>query len=110
MRAFKKECRSKISSLEVSNKTALFVNKKLRSLKVTLDPHHRTGGESRFMEDRLIRIDELVELLGEKSRQAVYNKLNRGVFPIPTYKVGKSLCWKFREVQDFINELQPINQ
>ena len=62
------------------------------------------------MNERLIRIDELVELLGEKSKQAVYNKLNRGVFPISTYKVGKSLCWKLSEVLNFINKLQPINQ
>ena len=62
------------------------------------------------MEERLIRIDELIELLGEKSKQAVYNKLNRDAFPIPTYKVGKSLCWKLTEVINFINKLQPINQ
>ena len=43
------------------------------------------------MTERLIRIEELLELLGEQSKQAVYNKLNRDVFPIPTYKVGKSL-------------------
>ena len=52
------------------------------------------------MEERLIRIDELAELLGQKSRQAIYNKLNRGVFPIPTYKIGKSLYWKLSEVID----------
>lgn len=62
------------------------------------------------MTDRLIRIDELLELLGETSRQAVYNKLNRGVFPIPTYKVGKSLLWKLSEVDEFINNLKPMNQ
>ena len=61
------------------------------------------------MEERLIRIDELVELLGEKSKQAVYNKINRGVFPIPTYKVGKSLYWKLSEVLEYINNMQPIN-
>ena len=61
------------------------------------------------MQDRLIRIEELLELLGEQSKQAVYNKLNRCVFPIPTYKVGKSLRWKLSEVQDYIKKLQPIN-
>jgi len=62
------------------------------------------------MEDRLIRIDELVELLGEKSRQAVYNKINRGVLPIPTYKVGRSLYWKLSEVREHIDSLKPINE
>jgi predicted DNA-binding transcriptional regulator AlpA len=63
---------------------------------------------SKNIYQRLIDIDELIELLGEKSRQAVYNKLNRGVFPIPTYKHGKSLRWKLIEVQDYIKRLQPI--
>jgi len=62
------------------------------------------------MKERLIRIDELIEVLGEKSKQAVYNKINRGVFPIPTYKVGKSLSWKLSEVHEFMKNLQPINQ
>jgi predicted DNA-binding transcriptional regulator AlpA len=63
---------------------------------------------SKNIYQRLIDIDELIELLGEKSRQAIYNKLNRRVFPIPTYKHGKSLRWKFSEVQDYIKRLQPI--
>ena len=62
------------------------------------------------MKERLIRIDELVELLGMKSRQAVYNKINRGVFPIPTYKVGRSLYWKLSEVTEYIEKLTPINE
>jgi len=62
------------------------------------------------MKERLIRIDELVELLGMKSRQAVYNKINRGVFPIPTYKVGRSLYWKLSEVLEYIENLKPINE
>ena len=57
---------------------------------------------------RMIGIDEVILLLGEKSRQAVYNKVNRGVFPVPTYKIGKSLRWKLSEVQDYIEKLQPI--
>ena len=61
------------------------------------------------MQDRLIRIEELLELLGEKSKQAVYNKLNRDVFPISTYKVGRSLRWKLSDVRDYIEKLQPIN-
>ncbi len=61
------------------------------------------------MKKKLIRIEELVELLGESSKQAVYNKLNRGVLPVPTYKVGRSLRWKLSEVLEYIDNMQPIN-
>ena len=61
------------------------------------------------MKEKLIRIEELVELLGETSKQAVYNKLNRGVLPVPTYKVGRSLRWKLSEVLEYIDNMQPIN-
>ena len=61
------------------------------------------------MKKKLIRIEELVELLGETSKQAVYNKLNRGVLPVPTYKVGRSLRWKLSEVLEYIDNMQPIN-
>ena len=64
---------------------------------------------SKKIQERLIRIDELIELLGEKSKQAVYNKINRGVFPIPTYRIGKSLRWKLSEVNDFMDDLQPMD-
>ena len=61
------------------------------------------------MKKRLIRIEEVVELLGETSKQAVYNKLNRGDFPVSTYKVGRSLRWKLSEVLEYIDNMQPIN-
>lgn len=61
------------------------------------------------MEERLIRIDELIALLGEKSKQAVYNKLNRKGLPIPTYRIGRSLRWKLSEVNEFITKLQPMD-
>jgi predicted DNA-binding transcriptional regulator AlpA len=64
---------------------------------------------SKNIHDRLIRIDQVIDLLGEKSKQAVYNKINRGVFPIPTYRIGKSLRWKLSEVDEFINKLKPID-
>jgi predicted DNA-binding transcriptional regulator AlpA len=63
---------------------------------------------SENVHDRLIGIDQLIAILGEKSRQAVYNKVNRGVFPVPTYKIGKSLRWKLSEVQEYIEKLEPI--
>ena len=61
------------------------------------------------MPDRLITIDELIELLGERSRQAIYNKLNRGVLPIPTLKVGRSLRWRLSDVVAYIERLEPVN-
>jgi predicted DNA-binding transcriptional regulator AlpA len=64
---------------------------------------------SKKIQERLIRIDELIELLGEKSKQAVYNKINRKDLHIPTYRIGRSLRWKFSEVSEFITKLQPMN-
>jgi predicted DNA-binding transcriptional regulator AlpA len=64
---------------------------------------------SEKIQERLIRIDELIELLGEKSKQAVYNKINRSVLPIPTYRIGKSLRWKLSEVNEFIDKLQSMD-
>jgi predicted DNA-binding transcriptional regulator AlpA len=61
------------------------------------------------MDSRLIGIDQLVDLLAEKSRQSVYNKLNRGVLPVPTYRVGRSLRWKLSEVLEYIDSMQPVN-
>lgn len=64
---------------------------------------------SEKVQERLIGIGELIELLGEKSKQAVYNKLNRKGLPIPTYKIGRSLRWKLTEVNEFITKLQPMD-
>jgi predicted DNA-binding transcriptional regulator AlpA len=61
------------------------------------------------MQERLIRIEELIELLGEKSKQAVYNKLNRKKLLVPTYKIGRSLRWKLSEVNEFMEKLQPMD-
>ena len=61
------------------------------------------------MEERLIRIEELIQLLGEKSKQAVYNKINRKKLPIPTYRIGNSLRWKLSEINEFITKLQPMD-
>ena len=61
------------------------------------------------MQERLIRIEELIKLLGEKSKQAVYNKINRKHLPISTYKIGRSLRWKLSEVNEFIDKLQPMD-
>ena len=61
------------------------------------------------IQERLIRIDELIEILGEKSKQAVYNKINRKALGIPTYRIGRSLRWKLSEVNEFITKLQPMD-
>ena len=65
--------------------------------------------DSYKIQDRLIRIEELIKLLGEKSKQAVYNKRNRKDLPIPTYRIGKSLRWKLSEVNDFIHKKKPVD-
>jgi len=59
-----------------------------------------------IQQDKLVKINELIDLLALTSKQAVYNKRNRGQLPIPTYKVGRSLYWKLSEVSDFINNLK----
>jgi len=59
------------------------------------------------IQERLIRIEELIELLGEKSKQAVYNKINRKDLPVPTYRIGRSLRWKLSEVNEFIHKQEP---
>ena len=59
--------------------------------------------------DKLVNIDELIDLLALRSKQAVYNKRNRGQLPFPTYKVGRSLCWKLSEVIEYINNLKVNN-
>ena len=61
------------------------------------------------MQERLIRIEELIKLLGEKSKQAVYNKRNRKDLPIPTYRIGNSLRWKLSEVNEFIDKMKPAD-
>jgi predicted DNA-binding transcriptional regulator AlpA len=61
------------------------------------------------MQERLIRIEELIELLGEKSKQAVYNKINRKKLLVPTYKIGRSLRWKLSEVNEFIDKIPSID-
>lgn len=58
---------------------------------------------------RLIAIDEYVLLMGEKSKQAVYNKHNRNKLPIRTYKINNSLRWKLNEALDYIENLEPTN-
>ena len=64
--------------------------------------------DSYKIQERLIRIDELIELLGERSKQAVYNKINRKALGISTYRIGRSLRWKLSEVNEFIDDLEPL--
>ena len=59
--------------------------------------------------DKLVNINEIINLLALRSKQALYNRRNRGQLPIPTYKVGRSLYWKLSEVYDYINSLEAKN-
>jgi len=56
------------------------------------------------MEKRLLSVRELSEYVG-LSPQTIYNKINRGNFPIPYKKVFGLLKWDMEEVNDFLNKL-----
>jgi predicted DNA-binding transcriptional regulator AlpA len=56
------------------------------------------------MEKRLLSVRELSEYIG-LSPQTIYNKINRGNFPIPYKKVFGLLKWEREEVDDFLNKL-----
>jgi predicted DNA-binding transcriptional regulator AlpA len=60
------------------------------------------------MIERLMNIKELAEILAIKP-QTIRNKLSRGKFEIPTYKIGGKLVWKESEVLSFIKKLERIN-
>ena len=55
------------------------------------------------MERRLLGVKELSEYIGV-SPQTIYNKINRGDFPIPYRKVFGLLKWEKQEVNDFLNQ------
>jgi len=56
------------------------------------------------MEKRFLSVRELSEYIGV-SPQTIYNKINRGNFPIPYKKVFGLLKWEMEEVNDFLNKL-----
>ena len=60
------------------------------------------------MEEKLIDIKELANVLAIKP-QTVRNKLSRGKFELPTYKMGGKLVWKESEVLSYINKLERMN-
>jgi excisionase family DNA binding protein len=55
------------------------------------------------MEKRLLSVKELSEYIG-LSPQTIYNKINRGNFPIPYKKVFGLLKWEREEVNEFLNQ------
>jgi excisionase family DNA binding protein len=54
------------------------------------------------MEKRLLSVKELSEYIG-LSPQTIYNKVNRGEFPIPYKKVFGLLKWEREEVNEFLD-------
>jgi excisionase family DNA binding protein len=56
------------------------------------------------MEKRLLSVKELSEYIG-LSPQTIYDKINRGEFPIPYKRVFGLLKWEIAEVNDFLNKL-----
>jgi predicted DNA-binding transcriptional regulator AlpA len=57
------------------------------------------------MEKRLLSVKELSEYIG-LSPQTIYNKVNRGNFPIPYKKVFGLLKWEREEVNEFLNQCE----
>jgi excisionase family DNA binding protein len=55
------------------------------------------------MEKRLLSVKELSEYIG-LSPQTIYNKINRGEFPIPYKKMFGLLKWEREEVNEFLNQ------
>jgi predicted DNA-binding transcriptional regulator AlpA len=55
------------------------------------------------MEKRLLSVKELSEYIG-LSPQTIYNKVNRGNFPIPYKKVFGLLKWEREEVNEFLTQ------
>ncbi len=58
----------------------------------------------RKMEKRLLGVKDLSEYIGI-SPQTIYNKMNRGVFPIPFKKVFGLLKWEKEEVDSYLDKL-----
>ena len=56
------------------------------------------------MEKRLLSVRELSEYIG-LSPQTIYNKVNKGNFPIPYKKMFGLLKWEREEVNEFLDKL-----
>ena len=56
----------------------------------------------------MLDIKELSTRIGLKP-QTIRNKLNCGTFPIKTKKIGRKLLWDLKDVDTFLDNLQPIN-
>ena len=62
--------------------------------------------ESMPMEKRLLGVKEISEYIGI-SPQTIYNRINRGDFPIPHKKVFGLLKWEKKDVDEFLDKLNP---
>ena len=58
---------------------------------------------------RLIDINELADYLSLR-RQTIRNKLSNGSFPIAPKKLGGALRWDVRDVERFIESLEPLTK
>ena len=56
------------------------------------------------MEKRFLGVKELSEYIGV-STQTIYNKVNRGNFPIPHKKIFGLLKWEKKDVDEFLDGL-----
>lgn len=58
---------------------------------------------------RLMDINELANYLSLKC-QTIRNKLSNGSFPIAPKKLGGALRWDIREVDQFLDKLEPVTK
>ncbi len=56
------------------------------------------------MEKRLLGVKEISEYIGISPR-TIYNRINRGDFPIPYKKVFGLLKWEKKDVDEFLDKL-----
>lgn len=54
--------------------------------------------------DRLIRIDEVRQLLGNPSIPSIYRWMQRGLFPRPQRIGLRGVGWKLSDVMRFVDE------
>ena len=57
----------------------------------------------------LININEVAEIL-DLSVQTIRNKLSTGCFPIVPKKVGGALRWHIRDIDKYLDGLEPLRK
>lgn len=58
--------------------------------------------------NRIIRLPE-VKALTALSKSAIYQRIKEDKFPKPLNLGGRAVGWKYSDINQWINELQPTN-